>query len=78
MQLFNYNGKRGAHMPTNTALLNLKAGCEADCVRDLVNGFMDPIQGMDLWPSWQVNNCVYVYWWGKCVMSLHTCAKLDY
>eukprot|EP00914_Ancora_sagittata_P017048 GHVO01033675.1.p1 GENE.GHVO01033675.1~~GHVO01033675.1.p1 ORF type:complete len:686 (+),score=109.10 GHVO01033675.1:17-2074(+) len=56
LQLLNYDSKPGAHLSTNMALLDLKAGCNATTIRDKVNGFMDPFEGMDLWPNWQTGN----------------------
>ncbi|ELU15089.1 hypothetical protein CAPTEDRAFT_160914 [Capitella teleta] len=56
LQLLNYDSKPGAHLSTNMALLDLKANFSAASLRDLVNGFMDPFEGMDLWPNWQTGN----------------------
>jgi glycosidase len=56
LQLLNYNDKPGAHISTNMALIDLKTPCDATCIRDKVNSFMDPFDGMDLWPNWQTGN----------------------
>lgn len=56
LKLLNYDEKPGAHLSTNMALLSLKEDCRAECIQGLVNGFMDPFEGMDVWPNWQTGN----------------------
>jgi glycosidase len=56
LKLLNFNDKPGAHLSTNMALLSLKEDCRAECIQSLVNGFMDPFEGMEVWPNWQTGN----------------------
>ena len=53
-QFYKYEDKPGAHMATNNVLLELKDGCDANCVKDTVNlGLKN--EG-DLLSNWETGN----------------------
>lgn len=54
MKFYKYNGKKGADMPFNMGLTNLKDGCDGKCVRDLVNSWMSNMPN-DQWANWVVS-----------------------
>ena len=54
--LYMYKGMPGAHMPTNMALIDLKAGCDATCIQSLVDDYMDMTDGTEYWRNWQTGN----------------------
>ena len=69
--LYMYNDKPGAHMPTNMALIDLDKNCDAECIRDKVDGYMDMTEGTDYWRNWQVGALVIVSTFHKCLTLIH-------
>jgi len=53
-QFTKYGEKLGAHIATNAALTNVKKGCTAQCVHDLIADWMGVARKDDIWPNWQV------------------------
>ena len=54
MPFYEYNGKAGAHLPLNLNLINLKKGCDGECVYTLVDNWMNSMDSK-YWASWLVN-----------------------
>ena len=57
---YKYNDKKGLDMPFNMDLTNLKADCNAKCVRDLVTNWMAAVPS-DKWANWQVGGVLLNY-----------------
>ena len=55
---YEYNGKKGADMPYNMALMKMDKGCDGVCVRNLVHGFMSN-KPSGKWANWIVS--IYGY-----------------
>ena len=58
LNFYEYEGKSGANMPFNVALVSLEKDCDAECVSKQIHTFLDVV-GMDTkpdkWPNWQVS-----------------------
>ena len=53
-QFMKYGDKAGAHIATNVALTNVKAGCNAGCVHQLISDWITVTGKDDVWSNWQV------------------------
>lgn len=55
-QFYKYEDKNGAHMATNKALLDITIACNAQCISDKVNGWMEGAGNSGVWSNWQMGN----------------------
>ncbi len=53
MPFYEYEGRKGADIPFNLELTNLKQDCDGKCVHALVKNWMD-VMPRDKWANWQV------------------------
>ena len=53
---YEYNGRKGADMPSNMNLINLDRNCDALCIHDLIENWMSTMpEGR--WANWVVCSC---------------------
>jgi len=76
-QFMKYGEKPGAHIATNVALTNVKKGCNAECLQQLIGDWFTIASKDELWSNWQVLSLsfllsVYVL---KCWFNDHPCRQ---